>query len=197
MDSQITLVNSASESVDLVFEKPSISSLHNTVYLNSRPLYTITTRARDGAQTKVFDVSTTHLAITIDRSVFFSDKITFADRNDGKAIKVNDWMKETKIPKQHPIHVMETPYGKFTWKVDVVHRHALYSEADPENPIAYMKPATSSSPMALHLESGTESFREEILGSFLLVEQRMRMKEKESTIGYGVAMEASRPFSLG
>ncbi|TFK34888.1 hypothetical protein BDQ12DRAFT_737932 [Crucibulum laeve] len=194
MDSQTTLVNSSSPSIDLVFEKTSLVALRNTVYLNSRPLYTITTSDRDGAKTKIFDASTSTLLVTIERRAFFSDRIIFTNRYDGKSLKVNNWIKELNVSGQHPMHVIETPFGNFIWKVHVLHRHALFSEFDAEIPIAYMRPPTRSSPMGLHLERGTENFREEILGSFLILEQRMKMKEKVSAVGDGIAMQASMPF---
>lgn len=55
-----------------------------------------------------------------------------------------------------------------------------------------MQPATSSSPPALILQPGVAEFTDQIIASFLIIEQKLRMNEKAVKISEGKAMVFSR-----
>jgi len=187
-DSQTTLVNRAPP-ITLVFSHNG-SILNASVTVASKPLYIITTEDNLGSsKTNVLDALTQpqRLVACIDRRSILPATVAFPERNGGKAVRISKWIKSAKLSDGFPVSVIETDIGKCFWKIHVVHRWALYTEHNLDTPIAYMQPATSSSPPALVLQSDVAGFMDQIITSFLILEQNLRMNEKTVRVADGKA----------
>ena len=95
-ESQATLVNPTDEYLELVLEK-SATVLNTRLLVNGRARYRTATLDRDGAHTKVIDLRTNEEMSSVKRRTFFSDKVQFARRFGGEAIKKDKWMVEGKL----------------------------------------------------------------------------------------------------
>ncbi|KAJ3516309.1 hypothetical protein NLJ89_g1202 [Agrocybe chaxingu] len=92
--SQITFVNQE-ETTQFVFTKPSVT---NTTFLfKGRPYYKVSTTDPAGLITKVTDLDTNEVVITIKHRRFHADTVKFAHRFDGKSIKIKEWLIEGKM----------------------------------------------------------------------------------------------------
>ncbi|TFK35527.1 hypothetical protein BDQ12DRAFT_688278 [Crucibulum laeve] len=176
MESQITLVDAPSSHFTITFEKNSMKN--NTVWINSRPVYTISTSDASDTRTTIFNNLIQRTLVTVQRRSLLADALTFDDRYDGKKVKIDSWLRAIKLPDGNPGHVIRTTQGNYIWKVDIVHRHVLYAEEDLDTPLAYMVIATATSPMSLIIAREVEDIVDDILVSFMILELRMRLREK-------------------
>lgn len=79
----------------LSFDKDSV--LKATIYQDSSPRFTISTTDPAAAHTKIKDAQNQRLLMSIKRRTFFPDLITFSDRNNGKPLKVKEWLKKKPV----------------------------------------------------------------------------------------------------
>lgn len=62
-------------------------------------------------------------------------------------------------------------------------------DGDSESlPLAYMQSSTPSSPLMLVLEYSTMHIRDDVIAAFLILEQRLRVLEKDIMTGNGFAL---------
>ncbi|KAK0227671.1 hypothetical protein IW262DRAFT_1346672 [Armillaria fumosa] len=178
MDFVLTLVNPSSP-MHLEFDR---NSVVNAILLtNSKPAYSIQTKQRTAsARTDVVDVRTQEAIASIEIKDFSSDVVRIASVNGGERVKISKWMKEEQLPDKTRVKFIETAYGRYLWKLHVVHRLALYAEGHLEAPVAYTQPATRTSPLVLVVESEVTSFIDQIITSFIVREKELRAKESEA-----------------
>ncbi|KDR82288.1 hypothetical protein GALMADRAFT_240780 [Galerina marginata CBS 339.88] len=196
--SEVTLVN-PSPPTKLTFTKP--GTLNNTLLLDNRPYFKVATLDPAGARTTITDAQTNELLVTIKRKSFQSDTIKFAHRYGGKSVKQKDWLVAGNMEDGSPKWTIQTSVGDFIWRRDIVYRLALCPENDIEHPVAYCQFPTledRSISWALLLTRGTESFRDEIVASFLILEQVLRIEEKNLGVsGYIMSnMQAQMAFNF-
>ncbi|KAF4604384.1 hypothetical protein EYR40_001562 [Pleurotus pulmonarius] len=193
MDSTITLVN-PSTPVVLVFTKNSTTNTGIALKgSESRILYSVSSDALTCSKTTIADSAGT--VAVINKRDILPSTVSFPRRDAQGNVKLSKWLKQQKTADGHPIIVIGTALGQFGWKYDTT-RIALWSLGDEGNglPSAYLQPATSSSPLSLVVEpSGlslvsdgygwmhdakTRQFVEEVLVSALVVEHRLRIKDR-------------------
>ncbi|KAK0473911.1 hypothetical protein IW261DRAFT_1423278 [Armillaria novae-zelandiae] len=184
MDSVLTLVN-PSPPIHLEFDRNSVT---NAILLkNSQPTYTIRTKQKTrSARTDVVDIKE-----------IFPDMVTIASVNGGNSVKINKWMKEEQLLDKTRVKVIETAYGRYLWKLHLVHRLALYGESNLETPIAYLQPVTRTSPLVLVIESEAIALIDQIIASFIIREKELRAKEKSSALAAGMLTAAASPMMTG
>ena len=184
MDSTLTLVSP--NPIQLDFDKNSVKNA--TLSVDGTPLYTLTTPdngTTSGLTTHVVNNYTKERVVTISYRDILPDIVTFADHNNGKAYKLKKWLKVVKLDDGSETTLMEVGTEKYYWKLHPIHRFALYPERDFENPVAHLV-MHGGNRISLVMEHGTESFRDMILASILIVELRLRTIEKKSNIGQGI-----------
>ncbi|KAJ7488897.1 hypothetical protein FB451DRAFT_1080370 [Mycena latifolia] len=176
MDSQVTLV--APAPVSLVFDANDV--MNATLSLNSTPAYTISTDSR-GTTTEIRAAETNEVLARVVRKGLLPDTITFPDVNGGKELRLSKWLKSAKLPDGVPGSVIETEVGKCFLRKYRQYRLALFTEHDPENPVAYLQRPTTATPvpLALVLQPGTEHFCAQIIAAFIIQEQKTRAEEAE------------------
>ncbi|KAK0431526.1 hypothetical protein EV421DRAFT_165684 [Armillaria borealis] len=194
MDSVLTLVN-PSPPIHLEFDR---NSVVNAILLkNSQPAYTIRTKQKTrSARTDVVDVGTQEVIASIEIKEIFPDVVTIASVNGGNSVKISKWMKEEQLPDKIRVRVIETAYGRYLWKLHVVHRLALYAESNLETPVAYARPVTRTSPLVLVVESEAMSFFDQIIASFIVREKELRAEESKASCSAGMLV-AKNPIVGG
>ncbi|KAF8871741.1 hypothetical protein CPB84DRAFT_1967667 [Gymnopilus junonius] len=183
--SESTLFNPEPPTI-LIFSNPSV--INNVVFLNGRPLFRISTLDKSVEHTQIMDAQTKEVLVDIRERILQPDTIQFTNKYDGRVFKQRQWLVGGKLENGGLKWTINLAIGKFVWRTDIVHRLALCPEYDLEHPAAYSQIPTSqdpSIPFALLLHRGTEPYREEILASFLIIEQRLRIEEKTSTVASG------------
>ncbi|KAF8162774.1 hypothetical protein B0H34DRAFT_293991 [Crassisporium funariophilum] len=169
-----TLVNPP-PSLDLFFDRNSV--INTTLHSRAGPLYKVTTN-KGVTRTDLCDLSEQRVVATVKRREIFPDVVVFAHRN-GKSIQVRKWLRRRKPPQViTPCAVLETEVGRFTWRSDSTYRLALYHEGQTQSPIAFCKVMHDPPTLALMLRPGLDNLHVEIITSFLILEHRLRMKEK-------------------
>ncbi|KDR69383.1 hypothetical protein GALMADRAFT_104055 [Galerina marginata CBS 339.88] len=184
--SQATLVAPESTTT-LVFSKP--SAINTTLLRNGRPLMTVSTLDAGAERTTISDAEAGagEVLVVVQRRALLSDTVTFARHYGGRSLKLKDWLKEDVLENGHTTWTIQTPVGNFVWRTDVALRLALCPESNLEHPLAWAQLHTETTPFGLVLTRGTEQFREEIVASFLILEQRMRMREKMYYRAHGLS----------
>ncbi|KAF8061836.1 hypothetical protein FPV67DRAFT_1422353 [Lyophyllum atratum] len=183
MDSTATLVNPSA--IHLNF---SANSMKDAVLSSKgQPEYIVSTSGRSGTRITIQEANTQRVLATIKRRSLLPDTVTFADHHGGSPMKLDEWM-----PDAEPMAIIETGVGRYHWKAHELHRLALYSEHNVHTPLAYM--TISGTKPCLVMEAGTESFRDQILASLLIVEQNARMKEKRSSIAEAMNADSRTLF---
>ncbi|KAF8882769.1 hypothetical protein CPB84DRAFT_1686529 [Gymnopilus junonius] len=175
--SQITLV-APEPTTTLIFSKPSV--INTTLFSNGHPLYSIATLDAAAERTTITDAATEEVLVTIQRRAVLADTVTFSRSSEpnSNSVKLKDWLKERTLETGYSTWTVETPIGNFVWRTDKSLRLALCPEGNLDHPIAWAQLKSETDPFALILTRGTEPFREEIVASFIILEQRMRLKEK-------------------
>ncbi|KIM46937.1 hypothetical protein M413DRAFT_23258 [Hebeloma cylindrosporum] len=179
--SQITLVN-PDPPIELVFSKFN-SMLNNNIFINGRPHYKIVTI---DPHTTITDVQTNELLVRIKRRTLHADAITFTHHYGGNPLKLKQWVVDSgKTLEGYRKWTIETPLGVFVWRIDPVLRLSLCPGRDLDHPVAWVQLPTGTLPFALLLKRGTEGFRDQILASFIILEQLLRLEEKVMTKARG------------
>jgi hypothetical protein len=140
MDSQLTLVDPA-RAISLVFDINSM--LYSTLFLNSRPAYTIFTPP-EGSPTEICVAGTSELLVRITYKPILPDTICFPDTNGGKGTRLSKWLRRCTLPDglyvtrrndglpakavaYREVHAIDTEVGKFLLKRDLRYRLAVRS----------------------------------------------------------------------
>ncbi|KAH9484053.1 hypothetical protein JR316_0003533 [Psilocybe cubensis] len=184
-----TLVN-PDPPVNYIFDRNSVISA--TLYTRSGPAYRIITNSEVN-RTELCDLTDHNIVATIKRRDFLPNLVVFAHRN-GKSMKINKWLKRRRVAQgsqMTTVNDLVTPSGHFTWRSDDRHRLALYLENQTDFPIAYSKKLQDPPTLALCLRSCSDNDRIEIITSFIILEHRLRMKEKtlQGNTLYGVGSQ--------
>ncbi|PPQ82211.1 hypothetical protein CVT24_012889 [Panaeolus cyanescens] len=188
--SAVTLVNSRPHS-ELVITKP--SALNNVLLLNGKPRYIISTTDPAAAKTKITDARTKELLAKVHRRTIFSDEVMFTHHENGKPIKIGkEWFKESKMPDGRVRWDIETSSGNFAWRMDVVHRLVLCPASDMDNPIAWVQLPNENKSFAIIVPPGWESIWDIIIAGWVILEQKMRLYEKESQRAEGMATQQAQ-----
>ncbi|KAJ3513855.1 hypothetical protein NLJ89_g2719 [Agrocybe chaxingu] len=168
--SQVTLVN-PEHLTELVLTKNSV--LNTRMLYKGKARYQVATVDANAARSIITDVQSGEQLAKIKRRTLHSDTVKFSHFFDGKAVKIKEWLREEKMANGHKRWNIETPAGSFSWRKDVTRSY------DMERPIAWLQLPTNEKPYALVLKSGTESFIAQILAAFVILEQEIRLEEKE------------------
>ncbi|KAG5640484.1 hypothetical protein DXG03_008343 [Asterophora parasitica] len=141
--------------VQLDFSKDSMSNAVLTS--DGRAVYVIATLDNSESNTEIQDAQTLRVLAKIKRRSIFSNTVVFMDHYEGKSLKLDKWLTQ--------------------------HRAEDGSEFDLDTPLAHMV-ITGATPSVV-MKGGTEAFRDLILASLLILEQKMRLEEKyHSTDGW-------------
>ncbi|KAF8162662.1 hypothetical protein B0H34DRAFT_628134, partial [Crassisporium funariophilum] len=160
----------------LMFDRNSV--LNATICASGSPAFTVTT-SKSMTRTDICDVPGQCIISTIKRREVFSDTVKFPKRNGGSSVAINKWLRSITMPTHtEPCTSLVTDDGNFVWKTDPTYRLALFPEEDASVPIAYMTRVRPPEPLVLVFKAGSEDMVEDILVSFIILEQRLRMKEK-------------------
>ncbi|PPQ77588.1 hypothetical protein CVT25_011380 [Psilocybe cyanescens] len=184
-----TLVN-PDPPVSYIFDRNSV--IGATLYTRSGPAYKIITN-REVSRTELCDLTDRNIVATLKRRDFLPNLVVFAHRN-GKPLKISNWLKRRKISQGNQmatVYDLLTPSGCFTWKSDGTRNLALYPQYQTDFPIAYSKKLEDPPTLALFLRSCSDNDKVEIITSFIVLEHRLRMKEKilEGNTLYGVGSQ--------
>ncbi|KDR69954.1 hypothetical protein GALMADRAFT_31287, partial [Galerina marginata CBS 339.88] len=174
-DSEITLLP-PEPTISLVFSTPSVTN--STLFVDARPIVRISTTDAAGDHTTICDANTKELLVDIQHHTLRSDTVTFTHHFDGKPLKLKEWLKEETLGDGSPAWAMETSVGSLVWRPDVSFRLAVIVGGETAQPIAWAHLQTHSTPLTLVISRGTQAIRDEIVASFIVLEQRMRMSEK-------------------
>ncbi|KAH0579164.1 hypothetical protein H2248_003316 [Termitomyces sp. 'cryptogamus'] len=191
MDSTLTLVNPSLSRLD--FSKNSM--LNAILKERGRPVYSISTVDNAGSRTDIKDARTKRVLATIKRRSFLSDTVTFTDHYGGERLKLDKWLKPVQLADGSDATMIETSRGAFFWKLHPIHRLALFSESDLVKPLAYAEIVVGQT-MSLVLDSVTVGFQEQIIASFIILEQKFRMEEKWSSVGDGILRGEAAAFAF-
>jgi hypothetical protein len=166
----------------------SLENMKNTKIFNNQPaspLYSVVTDTKSDKRTEIFDARGNHLLARIDRRDILPDTITFPNRNNGSSINLNKWLQKSKLDDGHHIHSIETAHGTYVWKSDADYRLALYRKDDMTNPVAHLQRGTRTQNFAVIMQGEAELIRDDVIVSFLILEQRLRISEKNIIVGGG------------
>ncbi|PPQ99180.1 hypothetical protein CVT24_009271 [Panaeolus cyanescens] len=171
-------------STALTFSRNTI--LNGTVYLNGEPAFSVVT-SKSNSRTDICYLPSNSTIATIRRRELFSDTVKFPARNGGSSVPIKQWLPSTTLPNNRmECTSLVTDLGNFVWRTDVTYRLALFLEHDANHPVAFMIRTRPPEPLVLHIRDGSEGMIEDVLVSFIILEQRIRMKEKriQSDMGY-------------
>ncbi|CAA7261032.1 unnamed protein product [Cyclocybe aegerita] len=174
--SQVTLVN-PEPITELVLTKN--SALNTLLLYKGKARYQVATVDANAARTTITDVRSGELLAEIKRRTFHSDTVKFTHFFDGKAVKIKEWLREEKMANGHKRWNIESSAGNFSWRKDVTRRLALCPSHNMESPIVWLQLPTKEKPYALVFKGGVESFVAQILAAFVILEQEIRLEEKE------------------
>ncbi|KAF9048899.1 hypothetical protein BJ165DRAFT_1463418 [Panaeolus papilionaceus] len=183
--SVLTLVNPPKAHRELVITKP--STLNNVLLLNGSPRYRISTSDPAAAKTDIFDARTKEQLVKIKRRIFFTDEITFINHGGDTKKIGKEWLKESKMPDGRLRWDFESSSGDFAWRMDVIHRLVLCPASDMSNPIAWVQLPDETKSFALVVPPASESMWDIIVGGWVILEQRIRLQEKETERAAGMS----------
>ncbi|KAF8891128.1 hypothetical protein CPB84DRAFT_1683406 [Gymnopilus junonius] len=166
----------ASSSKSLVFDQHSV--INATVYSGNLLTYsTITSKSM--SRTDICDIPGQRIVATIKRRELLPDTVKFPSRNEGHSIAVSKWLRPVMVT-SHPESCtsLVTDSGKFIWKTNPTYRLALFPAEDPEVPLAFAIRTRPPESLALTIKEECDEMMEDILISFIILEHRLRMKEK-------------------
>ncbi|OAX39455.1 hypothetical protein K503DRAFT_769490 [Rhizopogon vinicolor AM-OR11-026] len=162
--------------------------MKNTKIFNNQPalpLYSVVTDIKSDKRTDIFDARANNLLAHIDRRDILPDTITFPDRNDGSSINISKWLHKSKLEDGNHIHAIETTCGSYVWKKDATYRLVLYRKDDMSNHVAHLQQGTRTQNFAVIMQPEAQLIRDDVIISFLILEQRLRVSEKNINIGGG------------
>lgn len=173
----------------------SLEDMKNTKIFNNQPaspLYSVVTDIKSDKRTDIFDVRGNRLLARVDRRDILPDTITFPNRNSGSSIHLSKWLQKSKLEDGHHIHSIETAHGTYVWKSDAAYRLALYRKGDMSKPVAHLQQGTRTQNFAVIMQEEAELIRDDVIVSFLILEQRLRISEKHIVVGGAAMLEQSR-----
>ncbi|KAG2134502.1 hypothetical protein DEU56DRAFT_409007 [Suillus clintonianus] len=159
----------------------SLDNMKNTKIFNNQPaspLYSVVTDVKSDKHTDIFDLRGNRLLARIDRRDILPDTITFPYRNGGYSIYLSKWLQKSKLENGHHIHAIETALGTYVWKSDAEYRLALYRKGDMSKPVVHLQQGTRTQNFAVIMQGEAELIRDDVIVSFLMLEQRLRISEK-------------------
>ncbi|KAH7905303.1 hypothetical protein BJ138DRAFT_1165041 [Hygrophoropsis aurantiaca] len=193
MDSTLTLVN-PSPPTQYTF---STNNIKNAVIF-ARPfpspgqaqraqnVYTVSTELKSDKRTELTDTASGRLVAVWERRDILPDTVTFPDRDNGSTTSVSKWLSKGKLPDGMPVHVMQTAYGPLVWKSDATYRLGLFIENNLLQPVAYYQLDLHANANAnLVIDANAEQIRTDIIFSFIILEQRLRVSDRNINVGGG------------
>ncbi|KAF9546893.1 hypothetical protein CPC08DRAFT_769557 [Agrocybe pediades] len=204
-----TLIN-PSPPLSLIFDRNSVVSA--TLYSRTGPKYRISTNITV-TRTDLYELSqdasgpgtsvSQTMVASVKRRDFLPNVVVFKHRK-GRAIRLNEWLRRDKNgrPGRSPSAELTTLDGHYTWIANSTHRLALYARKGShttmpfhavspidQQPIAYSKTVDSPPTLALVLRDCdcSDDTKIEIIMSFLVMENKLRQKEKQED-GRGSSM---------
>ncbi|KAJ8587867.1 hypothetical protein M405DRAFT_793793 [Rhizopogon salebrosus TDB-379] len=162
--------------------------MKNTKIFNNQPalpLYSVVTDLKSDKRTEIFDARADRLLARIERNNILPDTITFPSRNDGSSINLSRWLQKGKLEDGHQIHAIETGHGTYMWKSDRELRLALYRKDDMSNHVAHLQEGSRTQNFAVIMQPEAQLIRDDVIISFLILEQRLRVSEKNVNVGGG------------
>ncbi|KAF9036861.1 hypothetical protein BJ165DRAFT_1532952 [Panaeolus papilionaceus] len=172
-----TLVNPTPPTT-LIFDRNSV--LFATLHTRAGPKYRVTTNS-SVTRTDLCNVADEQVLGSIKRREIMPDVVLFPHRGK-KSLRLNKWLKKQKAqPGASPSAILEAQSGRFVWRWGVDnYRLSLYEDNPSQSaPIAYCRVLHDPPTIALILQSNLdEPLRIEVITSFLVMEHRLRMKEK-------------------
>lgn len=162
--------------------------MKNTKIFNNQPalpLYSVVTDIKSDKRTDIFDARGNRLLARVDRRDILPDTITFPNRNNGSSINLSKWLQKSKLEDGHHVHSIETAHGTYVWKSNADYRLALYRKGDMSSPVAHLQQGTRTQNFAVIMQGEAELIRDDVIVSFLILEQRLRISEKNIDGGGG------------
>lgn len=162
--------------------------MKNTKIFNNQPaspLYSVVTDIKSDKRTDIFDARGNRLLARVDRRDILPDTITFPNRNNGSSINLSKWLQKSKLEDGHHVHSIETAHGTYVWKSNADYRLALYRKGDMSSPVAHLQRGTRTQNFAVIMQGEAELIRDDVIVSFLILEQRLRISEKHIDVGGG------------
>ncbi|KAG1763368.1 hypothetical protein EDD22DRAFT_777131 [Suillus occidentalis] len=162
--------------------------MKNTKIFNNQPaspLYSVVTDVKSDKRTDIFDARGNRLLARVDKRDILPDTITFPNRNNGSSINLSKWLQKGKLGDGHHIHSIDTARGTYVWKSDANYRLALYRKGDMSSPVAHLQQGTRTQNFAVIMQGEAELIRDDVIVSFLILEQRLRISEKHIDVGGG------------
>ncbi|KAJ2915231.1 hypothetical protein MD484_g5173, partial [Candolleomyces efflorescens] len=186
-DSQITLTN-PEPALELVLKRPT-SILNTHLLVNGKPRFQISTVDRNASITKITDLRTQEVVVTIHRKIFSPDKIKFPRRFGGKSVKKDAWMSEVKLTTGNSAWLINSNNGKLLWRRNGSQQLVLTTADDASDRLAFF--SDKSPRPSLCVERSTEETLDEILAGFIILEHRSRMDTKRMTVRDGTTTHHS------
>jgi hypothetical protein len=143
--------NGLNQFVKLSFSNRTVAN--TSITLNGTPQYNISTVDMTGAVTSIRDARTRMLTSTINRRTLHPDSVTFAQRYDGKVLRVKEWLVKSIEGTKWSIQAGLTTLT-FLW--DISNRLLVYQDSNRE-PVAWFDPATPAEPFSFHIKNGMEN----------------------------------------
>ncbi|KAK7040279.1 hypothetical protein VNI00_009746 [Paramarasmius palmivorus] len=192
-----TLVDPAyhiSQTNRLTFDQNNIRN--TTISIQSSPAYILKTTAGTlGTKTELIDALTKQPIGSIERKELLPDVVKLKSVDNSKPIKLNKWLHKVKLPDGSTgTKVNISSQSQFIWKTHTVHRLALYPESS-DTFTACMEPATPSSSLALLIFPGAMQYADQIILSFLALEQELRMSDNSMRNANGMMVAFSNPLA--
>ncbi|KIK43807.1 hypothetical protein CY34DRAFT_81144 [Suillus luteus UH-Slu-Lm8-n1] len=162
--------------------------MKNTKIFNNQPaspLYSVVTDIKSDKRTDIFDARGNRLLARVDKRDILPDTITFPNRNNGSSINLSKWLQKSKLEDGHHVHSIETAHGTYVWKSDANYRLALYRKGDMSSPVAHLQQGSRTQNFAVIMQGEAELIRDDVIVSFLILEQRLRISEKHIDVGGG------------
>ncbi|KAL0946424.1 hypothetical protein HGRIS_012647 [Hohenbuehelia grisea] len=202
--SQTTFTNT-SPPTTIVWDQNSMTNA--TLYVGGHATYQVRTASK-GTRTILQD-SFGETAARIDLRSILPDLVLLPRSTRGKSIRLRKWLYDTKNraaqypgdvdiryePRRRLSTLMQSSKGTYLWMATPTHRLALYDSSCLESPIASFIPSTSRSKPAIVIAPDVEVDQVEIVLAVLVLEQRLRLQEKQLLVASGVDQLARYAFA--
>ncbi|XP_006459661.1 hypothetical protein AGABI2DRAFT_191557 [Agaricus bisporus var. bisporus H97] len=169
MNSQVTLINNSTSvtskgQVRLLYKR---SDLRNALLLeNGAPRYFLATSQDGVSKVKISDTAR-NAVVDVERRNFSKDTFRFANRYDGKAVKVADVLRKAPSTSDgRRSMALDTPDGLYYWRKTQTHQWMLYEESS-STPVAWTEHVSGPEPtLALIVDTQVECVMDYVLASF-------------------------------
>ncbi|KAJ7726139.1 hypothetical protein B0H16DRAFT_1471566 [Mycena metata] len=175
MDSQTTLANPTPL---LCLDFTADSMFNTTLCRGSRPLYTLSTEPQ-GSTTELMSAGAGLLLARIRRREGLPETTSFPNINEGEDLQLSEWLRPCTLADGSEAHLLQTEVGTCLLTRHVNHRLALFTEFDPETPIAHWARRNDTFQLSLIFYAGTQDFYAQVIAAFIIVEQKMRIAEED------------------